>query len=151
MQYIFIFLCSFALLNCKIEFSQDSLTIDVNMGYISSYIGSSEPKLGLTVHKDENDFFDASDIEDKTKFSLSITGNNTNTYDLNCRLWKNEEKYIAVFCDFEADFKATEAFPINDAVNITYNSTKNVTINFNIESLELRKIEGKIPFLYANT
>ena len=150
MQYIFIFLCTFALLNCKTEFSQDSLTIDVNMGYISRYIGSSEPKFGLGIYNDENDFFDASDIEDETKFSLSITGNNTNTYPINCRLWKNEEKYIAVFCDFQGDFKATEIFPINDAVNITYNSTKNVTINFNIESLELRKIEGKLPFLYAN-
>ena len=150
MQYIFIFICTFALLNCKTEFSQDSLTIDVNMGYISRYIGSSEPKFGLSIYIDVNDFFDASDIEDETKFSLSITGNNTNTYPLNCRLWKNEEKYIAVFCDFQGDFKATEIFPINDAVNITYNSTKNVTINFNIESLELRKIEGKLPFLYAN-
>ena len=56
MQYIFIFLCTFALLNCKTEFSQDSLTIDVNMGYISLYIGSSEPKFGLSIYNDVNDF-----------------------------------------------------------------------------------------------
>ena len=152
MQYIFIFLSIFALLNCKTEFTQDSITININIGSTSRYIGSSEPKFGLDkVYTDENDFFDASDIEEETKFSLTITGNNTNTYPINCRLWKNEEKKIDVFCDFEGEFKASGKFPINDAVNITYNSTKNVTINFNIESLELKRIEGKIPFLYANT
>ena len=152
MQYIFIFVCLFALLNCKTEINQDIITIDVKIGLINSNIGTLEPKISLgSNYVDNDDNFDASDIEEETKFSFTITGNKSHTYPMNCRLWENEEKEIKVFCDLEGEFKETEEFPIKESVNITYKSTKNVTINFDIDSFVLEKIEGKLPFLYSNT
>ena len=62
-----------------------------------------------------------------------------------------KKKKIKVFCDLEGEFQETEEFPIKESVNITYKSTKNVTINFDIDSFVLEKIEGKLPFLYSNT
>jgi len=152
MQYIFVFVCLFALLNCKTEINQDIITIDVKIGLIYRNIGSLEPKISLgSNYVDNDDNFDASDIEEETKFSFTITGNKSHTYPMNCRLWKNEEKEIKVFCDLEGEFQETEEFPIKESVNITYKSTKNVTINFDIDSFVLEKIEGKLPFLYSNT
>ena len=93
MQYIFIFVCLFALLNCKTEFNQDIITIDISMGHISCKIGTLEPKISLgSNYVDNDDNFDASDIEEETKFSFTITGNKSHTYPMNCRLWENEEK-----------------------------------------------------------
>ena len=93
MQYIFIFVCLFALLNCKTEINQDIITIDVKIGLIYRNIGSLEPKISLdSNYVDNDDNFDASDIEEETKFSFTITGNKSHTYPMNCRLWENEEK-----------------------------------------------------------
>ena len=150
MKYIFIFLTIFSLLNCKIE-DNEEITIVVNKrGYYN--VGSEEGKFGLETNTiDQNDFFNVADIEKNAKFNFNITNKeNTNTYPLNCRLWKDNTKGISIFCEFQKQIINDESFIIKNNININYNS-KNVTIMFNIENLALHIIEGKLPFLYSSS
>ena len=151
MKYIFIFLCIFALLNCKIE-DNDEITIEVPQGVEHIYIGSQEGKFGLAANtKDQNDFFNSADIEEKTHFDFNITSkeNNANTYPLTCRLWKDEQKELTVLCQITTELKQGDEFSIEDTINFEYN-TKNVTIVFNVQYLEFHQVEGKLPFLYSS-
>jgi len=149
MKYIFILLGIFALLNCKVE-DNEEITIEI----ISEtdehiYVGSPEVKFGLAAKtKDENDFFNSEDIEEKTQFSFDIKSNGGIIYPLVCRLWKDEDKELSVFCKTNTELKDME-FSIDDTTKFEYNS-KNVTLEFNVPYLEFHQIEGKLPFLYSS-
>ena len=151
MKYILIFFCIFALLNCKIE-DTDEITIQVSPTFSYIYIGSQEGNFGLAANtKDQNDFFNSEDIETKTQFNFNITSseNNFNIYPLTCRLWKDEQKELAVLCILKTELKQDDTFVIEDTIKFEYNS-KTVIIVFNIQNLELRRVEGKIPLLYSS-
>ena len=147
---IILFLLTFA--KCKIEEGEE-IKIDVNEDSLYYFVGSKEGKFGFKTNKiDDSNFFSTSDIEEKTKFNLNlnITDEN-NIYHLNCRLWKDDKEFeIYIFCGLQEDLKNGEGFKIHESVIINYNS-KNVTINFEINYLELIKIEGKLPFLYGSS
>ena len=148
MKKIFIFLSVLFLLNCLI---QEEKNITISFTASSEYfVGSENAIFGLTSNtKDELDFFDETDIEGNTHFDLNIIGNYSNTYKTNCRLWKDAEKRIILFCELEGEFKTNEQFAIDETKNITYIS-KNVSLIFKIDSLKLLRVEGKLPFVYSN-
>ena len=151
MKYILIFFCIFASLNCKIE-DTDEITIQVSQTLSYIYIGSQEGNFGLAANtKDQNDFFNSEDIETKTQFNFNITSseNNFNIYPLTCRLWKDEQKELAVLCILKTELKQDDTFVIEDTIKFEYNS-KTVIIVFNIQNLELSRVEGKIPLLYSS-
>ena len=150
MKYLIIFLSIITLINSKIE-DEQSMTIDVNQNNLEFNVGNQKPYFVFTgVAKDDQNFFDASDIEENTHFNLQIKGNKTNTYDVNCRLWKDSRDDIIIFFELEGELNVNEQFNIQETKSLTYNS-KNVIINFNVESMILIKIEGTIPFLYGKS
>ena len=123
MKYILIFFCIFASLNCKIE-DTDEITIQVSQTLSYIYIGSQEGNFGLAANtKDQNDFFNSADIEEKTHFDFNITSkeNNANTYPLTCRLWKDEQKELTVLCQITTELKQGDEFSIEDTINFEYN------------------------------
>ena len=129
---------------------EPSIIINVNID-TSFNVGTENGIFGLNTNtKDEENFFDDSDIEDNTNFELQIISKKSNTYNINCRLWKNYENYIVVFCGLTESLSEDEEFSINNNINIEYNSKK-VEIKFDINSLELYKIEGKLPFIYSKS
>ena len=149
MKYLFVIFSILSLLNCKFE--NESIIIDAKIDKDNQYVGSQNPIFALkTLTKDEENFFDDLDIEENTHFYFQITGNETNTYDVNCRLWKDFQNYIIIFCDLQSEFIITEEFSIKNIINLEYIS-KIVIINFNVETLILNKIEGKIPFIYGKS
>lgn len=149
MKYIFIFFSIFALFNCIIE-DQEEITIEVNKEYLYYSVGTEEGKIGFDSQtQDVNDFFNNSDIQEKTHFNYNITTKEGKTYPLDCRLWKDERKNISILCDFKKQLTKSIRFKIEDTLNVNYYSKK-VIINFNIVDCQIKTIEGKIPFLYSS-
>ena len=150
MKYLIILLSIFTLSYCKIE-EDESIIIYVSSVNKNFNVGSQNAMFGINTNsKEYYDLFDDSDIEEKTHFNLAIKGEKNNNYEVNCRLWK-DGKDIVIFFNVAGEFKETEKFNIqNTTKNITYNS-KNVQIEFNIKSLTLKRIEGKLPFIYSKS
>ena len=150
MKFILVLLSILSLINCKLE-DDKSIIIEVQAINDEQYVGSQNPMFVFKTNTiDNQNFFDDSDIEENTHFKFQITGNETNTYDVNFRLWKNAQTIIYLFCEMVGEFKVTEKFSIIGKLNITYNSKK-VQINFNPVSFILYKIEGKLPFIYSKS
>ena len=150
MKYIFIFATIFALLNCKFE-NNEEITIEViEEGHF--YIGREEGKFGLAAKtNDQNDFFNAADIEENTHFNMNMTRkDHTDIYPLDCRLWKDEQKELFVFCEIKTEVIGEVECSIVNTINFEY-KTKNVSIKFDVEYFELHEVEGKLPFLYSSS
>ena len=136
----------------------DSFGIDIVVPYIiiqanvnfECNVGS---KNGIFVFhtstNDKRDFFDDSDIEEKTHFDLQIKSENNNIYNIYCRLWRDWQNTIAIICDLKKELKEDEIFSIRDFIFFNYNS-KNVEINFDINYMKLKRIEGKLFFYILN-
>lgn len=150
MKYLIIFFSIFTMFNCKIE-EDESYIVYVNSENENFNVGSQNPIFAIDIRsKDEDGIFDDPDIEEKSHFNLTIEGEKNNSYEANCRFWKGT-KSILIFFDLSGEFKITEKFNItNTTKNITLNS-KNVQIKFNIKSLTLKRVEGKLPFLYSKS
>lgn len=155
MNYIFILINFFVLLNCKL-IDNSPITIKVEYPPSTTFIGNDG---GLVIFEtdyreidDGSQIFNYKDIEEKTKFDLEINGTNTqNSYDLKCRLYKqkgspNYSQNIYLFCDLEKGLKEEkESFNIQKNIDIQY-STQNITINMNVQSLDL--YITNVPFIY---
>ena len=150
MKYLIIFFSIFTMFNCKIE-EDESYIVYVNSENENFNVGSQNPIFAIDIRsKDEDGIFDDPDIEEKSHFNLTIEGEKNNSYEANCRFWKGT-KSILIFFDLSGEFKITEKFNItNTTKNITLNS-KNVQIKFDIKSLTLKRVEGKLPFLYSKS
>ena len=98
-------------------------------------------------YEDSNDLFDSNDIEEKTAFSMDISGS-SKTYPLKCRLIKIAKKAINLLCRFEGPLEKNETISIDKPYNFQY-KTYNVQLNFNVKDLRLNKVSYKIPFLYS--
>ena len=162
MKYLIIFLSILTFLNCKVKdgnlrindynisSQQQNMTIDVHL--------TSDLKVGTidgiipfeTNTKDEEGFFDDSDIETKTKFDLQIESKKNHTYNTNCRLWKDSRNSIVIFCDMKEALIEDDEFSLSTTKDIKYNS-KDVRIIFNINSFMLRKFEGNLPLIYSKS
>jgi len=149
MKYIFILLGIFALLNCKVEDS-DEITIEIaSEANEHFYVGKTKVKFGISANfKDENDFFDSEDIEE-TIFHVDMKDKNRDsTYPLVCRLWKDEDKELSLLCNISTKFNDNE-FSINVITKSEYNS-KNVTLSIYVSHLEIEQVEDELPFLYSS-
>ena len=149
MKYLIALLSILTMFNCKIEVDPN-ITINVIISG-EEYIGSQNPTFALPTNtKDEENFFDDLDIEENTHFEFKMTGTKANTYNVKCRLWKNQLNHIIIFCGLNEEFKVDEEFSFKETINILYN-TKNVEIKLDIESLKLIRIEGNLPFIYSKS
>ena len=97
----------------------------------------------------ERNIFDASDIEEKTKFKTKINDENQNEYNANCKLWKPINDYIRIICNLDENLKYVDNnITLLNSVQIEY---KNFKIEINQEAyIEAKQLNYSIPFLYSN-
>ena len=104
--------------------------------------------LVINYNDNETNFFNASDIEEKTAFNTSILIDNNSTYNVICKLWKPIDEKLNMFCKFNEilDF-GWHHFNINPS-SFNYNGKKyNIITRTN--SLILQQYNESIPFLYS--
>ena len=102
----------------------------------------------INYNDNETNFFNASDIEEKTAFNTSILIDNNSTYNVICKLWKPIDEKLNMFCKFNEilDF-GRHHFTINPS-SFNYNGKKyNIITRTN--SLILQQYNESIPFLYS--
>lgn len=97
----------------------------------------------------ERNIFDASDIEEKTKFKTKINDENQNEYNANCKLWKPINDYIRIICNLDENLKYVDNnITLLNSVQIEY---KDYKIGINQEAyIEVKQLNYSIPFLYSN-
>ena len=99
---------------------------------------------------EENNLFDASDIEEKTIFETIAEDNNDNSYKLICRFWKPINDSLRLFCNlkddlafkYDSQYIEINSFPFNH---------KNYTIIITFENKFLiNQYNYTIPFIYSD-
>ena len=107
--------------------------------------------ISLVTNYNDNkrNIFDASDIEDKTKFQTRIYGDMKSNI-IYCRLWKPNNDNIRIICKvnkYDLNSQTHKLF-LSDKVILNYNE---YIINIPLEiTLNIRKFNYDIPFLYSN-
>ena len=100
----------------------------------------------VTDYKDNENIFNISDIEEKTKFETMIYDSvNSNT--VNCRLWKPNNDNIGLICKLNKFYLDQGIFRM-EKVSLIY---KEYIINVYFETyLHFNKTNYEIPFLYSD-
>ena len=146
MKQIILLLSLFVLLNCKTE-----IKAEVEINFYSEnrkyYISEENGIIPLTGTSIQ-DIFDAEDLEEKTHFNITIKGNSENEYTLNCRLWKGDDINVNAFCNFQESLKNDVGITQEIEETIIYNNN-NINLKFHFNNMQLRKLNGNIPFLYS--
>ena len=146
MKYLLIFLNIFVIINSMT--TNEDIIITFTSISDSCDISDENGVLALNSdYEDSNDLFDSNDIEEKTTFSMDISGS-SKTYPLKCRLIKIVKKEIKLLCRFEGPLEKNETISIDKPYNFQY-KTHNVQLTFNVKDLRLYKVSYKIPFLYS--
>ena len=126
--------------------------IRINIKYNSDhiYVGDKGILYFTTEYNDkQNNIFDESDIEEKTKFNISITSNNKYYSDIKCHFWKNTEGVINIFCKLNENFDLGNQKIIIQNGEFFYNNYK-IKISSS-ESHNVRQFEQPAPFFYAKS
>ena len=126
--------------------------IRINIKYNSDhiYVGDKGILYFTTEYNDkQNNIFDESDIEEKTKFNISITSNNKYYNDIKCHFWKNTEGVINIFCKLNENFDLGNQKIIIQNGEFFYNNYK-IKISSS-ESHNVRQFEQPAPFFYAKS
>ena len=145
----------FALFNCKKDLSDDytSINIDVYSNRNQYLIGKKDGILAMESNNNISGIFVPSDIENKTHFEINITssGENNNTYNLDCRLWIKGEAKIVVFCNFKESLKKQEYIEKSLIEGKAKYNEYNLTIKLSLTGVFLTNLNYDIPFLYYNS
>lgn len=127
-----------------------NLTINGNRNKNALKIGEKGIIYFVTDYNgNERNIFDASDIEEKTKFKTKINDENQNEYNANCKLWKPINDYIRIICNLDENLKYVDNnITFLNSVQIEY---KDYKIGINQEAyIEVKQLNYSIPFLYSN-
>jgi len=146
MKQIIFLLSLFVLLNCKIEINSD-VEINFSSDNRKYYISEQNGIIPLTGNLSQ-DIFDAEDLEEQTAFNITLNGDSENNYTLNCRLWKGDGTNVNAFCNFQESLKEDVNITQEIETTIVYNNT-NINMTFHFKDMQLRKLNGNIPFLYS--
>ena len=146
MKQIIFLLSLFVLLNCKIEINSD-VEINFYSDTRKYYISEQNGIIPLTGTPTQN-IFDAEDLEEQTAFNITLNGDSENNYTLNCRLWKGDGTNVNAFCNFQESLKEDVNITQEIETTIVYNNT-NINMTFHFKDMQLRKLNGNIPFLYS--
>ena len=113
------------------------------------YIGDKGTLYLISDYNDtEENIFNETNIEEKTKFTTLILCDNKIYYNISCHLWKNTEGIICIFCTlYENLGKGKHKININKT-NFNYD---NHIINFVplVNDLTVQQFEKPLPFLYS--
>ena len=99
----------------------------------------------ITDFLDVNNTFAPSDIEEKTAFTATFSGND-NSYKADCHLWKPLEDKLRLICKFN-DIINSPKIKLNKA-DFHYNDL-NITI-FSEDNININQLNSKIAFLYSD-
>ena len=123
-------------INIKIEDNQEKIKL-----------GKKGALYFMTDYNDtEANIFDASDIEEKTKFETKIHDDIKSNI-IYCRLWKPNNDYLRIICEVN-NFDLNQNISLSDNVSLTYNK---YTINIFLKgNLTIEKKDYEIPFLYSD-
>ena len=117
------------------------------------YIGREGTIYFITNFLDENNVFDPSDIEEKTKFVTKIIFENDNNeeYNISCRLWKPANDNLRLFCDLNENLtKYDTNYKINLTSAVIQYNEKTINITYNAEHIYIQQYNTSIPFLYSD-
>ena len=148
MKQIIFLLSLFVLLNCKIEINSD-VEINFSSDNRKYYISEQNGIIPLTGNLSQ-DIFDAEDLEEQTAFNITLNGDSENNYTLNCRLWKGDGTNVNAFCNFQESLKEDVNITQEIETTIVYNNS-NINMTFHLQGMQLRKLNGNIPFLYSTS
>ena len=126
-------------------------TLKVN--YLNHNFVGIKGDIAFTTNKEEwFSILNVSNIEDLTKFKATVTTDkNTEKYDINCRLWLNNDKKIFVLCKFERNLPLDDN-KINISESFFIFEDYNITINFeSISNKDIRQYSLNFPILYASS
>ena len=103
-----------------------------------------------TEFKDNLNIFNISEIEEISKFEVKLKNNLYNEYNVSCRLWKQIDGYIRIFCDFDTYLTKKSGNIYFLDVTFEYNHQYNITIIQTYENILVVPVKGIVPFLYSD-
>ena len=132
-----------------------TVSININVKYPDGdiYIGPGKNfYLDTEFNDTETNYFDASDIEEKTSYITYISISQHPFYDsyqTTCRLWKPKNDKLKLLCKITDNyFYGTGNYKL-DNEKINYNSIS-ININSSAQTLKMFYQNIQIPFLYAD-
>ena len=102
----------------------------------------------LDFNDSEHNIFNASDLEEKSSFKTTIEVNETDIYNVSCKLWKPIDEKLNMFCKLNNNLtEGVHSF--NLSTSYFYYDKKKYFI-FQRESLNLYQMSEKLPFIYSS-
>ena len=130
--------------------TKENNTIPIKVGQKGSFIF-------LTDYDDtKNNFFkfDQKLLEEKSKFNSTIYDENSNEYEVNCRLWKADENILRIICKLNENLKIDKQRYTLKKVSFNFSlddiEINNVIINQE-NSIEIEQLNYNAPFLYSKS
>ena len=113
------------------------------------HIGQKGSLYFITNYNDnETNIFNSSDIEEMTKFTSTITDEEKNSYNVNCRLWKPRNKKLVIICRLDESLKSEYQNITLSNVRLTYKEY-NISI-YSDTSISVNQVDYHIPFIYSD-
>ena len=124
--------------------------------YIEEEDNKEEKAVGINgiihfvLHHNDNEtnIFNASDIEEKTKFKIQIVVDDRRKYDVDCNLWKPIDEKLNIFCKLNDDIYYDYSFKIISS-SFNYNS-RNFKVIQHADKLYMYNYDMRLPFLYSS-
>jgi hypothetical protein len=126
------------------------IRIDYDLNQKIKLVGKDGTISFVTELYDELNIFNISEIEEKSLFNSQLKDDLNNVYNTKCRLWKPIKGNIRVFCDFEGLINIKAKYIKLNNITFEYNNQYNITIIQVTDKIQIKSIEGNIPFLYSD-
>ena len=125
---------------------EDEIIINIKKEYNKSIIkiGNKGTIVFITDYYDNNNIFNSSDIEEKSKFKAEFLINNK--HEANCRLWKPKNENIRMICKFDENLE--NGYIKLNRVILEYNGKKFYI--YSEENLIVEQLNSNITFLYSD-
>ena len=128
----------------------DSVVIRIKEDYNKNVIkiGKKGTLYFTTDYNDtENNYFDF-DSDRKTNISTVLLDEQGNEYDVICKIWKQNDGIVKIFCDLNETLKFEEQMV---ALNLTrFNYSNHSFIIYAKDYLKVNQLDCEISFIYSN-
>ena len=113
-------------------------------------IGQKGTLYFITNYNDnDTNIFDPTDIEENTKFTSTITDENKNNYNVNCRLWEPTNEKIVVICGLNANLNNKNNEILLTGVKFDYKDDYKIYLKPET-SIKINQFDYEIPFIYSD-